>query len=112
MLVRYDTPDSKGETRRQRNERFDCSELNPEIQPPDGAEHLLAWFWDLSSARSHGFNGPDPIRLSDIVSWSTLTGEIITREEVSILRRMDAAFIGTIAEEQRAQAERERDKDG
>jgi hypothetical protein len=66
---------------------------------------MVDWFWDLGSARSIGFAGPDPIRLTDIAAWSNLTGNILLREEVTILRRLDVAFLHTLAEI-------EREKDG
>ncbi|KRB26328.1 hypothetical protein [Mesorhizobium sp. Root172] len=44
------------------------------------------------------FAGPDPIRLTDISAWSGLTGNILLREEVVILRRLDFAFLQTLAE--------------
>ncbi|MGA0564173.1 phage tail assembly chaperone [Ancylobacter sp. VNQ12] len=112
LTVRYDTPDEKGETRRQRNIRFDEGEKNPDIEIPDGAEHILGWFWDLSSARSHGFSGPNPLSLSDIAAWSRLMGEIVSREEIAILRAMDTAFVAAITAEQSAQMERNRSRNG
>lgn len=48
-----------------------------------------------------GFAGPDPIRLPDIAAWSSLTGNILLREEVTILRRLDFAFLQTLAEIER-----------
>ncbi|TGV61121.1 hypothetical protein EN784_01600 [bacterium M00.F.Ca.ET.141.01.1.1] len=45
-----------------------------------------------------GFAGPDPIRMGDFLAWSTLTGNILLREEIGILRRLDAAFLQTLAE--------------
>ncbi|MER8806025.1 hypothetical protein NKH65_03840 [Mesorhizobium australicum] len=45
-----------------------------------------------------GFAGPDPIRLPDIAAWSSLTGNILLREEIGILRRLDFAFVQTLAE--------------
>ncbi|TPM39582.1 hypothetical protein [Mesorhizobium sp. B2-3-4] len=67
------------------------------IANPDYA-YLIDWFWDLSSARSMGFAGPDPIRLTDISAWSSLTGNMLLREEIGILRRLDFAFLQTLAE--------------
>lgn len=70
------------------------------IPHPDYA-YLVDWFWDLSSARSMGFAGPDAIRLTDITAWSSLTGNLLLREEVAILRRLDFAFLQTLAEIER-----------
>ncbi|PRD42158.1 hypothetical protein C5748_18420 [Phyllobacterium phragmitis] len=61
--------------------------------------HLWDWFWDLSSSRSIGFNGPNPISVTDIANWAALTGTIVRREEVGIIRAMDAAYISAVAEE-------------
>lgn len=47
-----------------------------------------------------GFNSPNPISLTDIANWSLLTGTIIRREEVSIIRAMDSAYLTALAEEQ------------
>lgn len=70
----------------------------PEIEIPDGAEHLVDWFWTLSATRQQGFNGPLPVGFSEIQAWINLTGEIVTREEVEILRLMDAAYLAGIEE--------------
>ncbi|RUX08203.1 hypothetical protein EOA35_00630 [Mesorhizobium sp. M8A.F.Ca.ET.023.01.1.1] len=45
-----------------------------------------------------GLAGPDPIRIADFGAWSTLTGNILIREEVGILRQLDFAFLQTLAE--------------
>lgn len=68
----------------------------PEPEIPDGAEHLAEWFWRLSEVRHQGFNGPLPIGFSEIQAWINLTGEIVSREEVAILRAMDAAYLAGI----------------
>ncbi|MGU3496346.1 hypothetical protein ACLBXM_20080 [Xanthobacteraceae bacterium A53D] len=76
------------------------------------AEHLVEWFWELSAARAQGFNGPCALSLTDIANWSQLTGEIVTREEVAILRQMDAAYLSACAEERRASEERGKANNG
>ncbi|MGB3898193.1 MAG: hypothetical protein WA973_06530 [Mesorhizobium sp.] len=75
-------------------------------------EYLLDWFWDLSAARSHGFNGPNPLALSDIAAWAALTGVVIRREEVSIIRNLDAAYLSAFAKEQAEAAERAKQSNG
>ncbi len=70
----------------------------PEPETPDGAEHLIEWFWTLSASRQQGMSGPLPISFSEIQAWSSLTGEIVTREEVAILRAMDDGFLTGIEE--------------
>jgi hypothetical protein len=71
--------------------------------------YLLEWFGDLSSARRSGANGPDPIGFSDIEAWSRLTGTIVRREELIILRQMDAAWCRAVAQEH---AQTRRDAEG
>jgi len=90
LIVRYETPDENGETRRERNARFGVE--SPEIEPVEGGEFLLSVFWALNGIRSQGFAGPDPIRPRDIIDWSELTGTVLHQEERSIFLRMDAAF--------------------
>ncbi|WP_379069372.1 hypothetical protein ACHMW4_03925 [Mesorhizobium sp. UC22_110] len=38
--------------------------------------------------------------MTEIANWSVLTGTIIRREEVGIIRDMDASYLDTIAKEQ------------
>ncbi|WP_425547693.1 phage tail assembly chaperone [Aminobacter niigataensis] len=71
-------------------------------------EYLLEWFWDISAGRSHGFSGPNPLSMTEIANWSALSGTVIRREEISILRAMDGAFMSAIAKEQSEAAERSR----
>lgn len=99
-MVRYDMPDEKGETRRQRNERFGEGDKNPEIEEVDEIyQYLLDWFFDLSSLRTPGFNGPNPLSFSDYANWQKLTGHLITREELNILRELDQAYLKAVEEE-------------
>jgi hypothetical protein len=44
-------------------------------------------------------NGPSPIALADFGTWSTITGNALRRQEITILRRMDAAFVQAVADE-------------
>ena len=106
MLVRYDTPDEDGETRRERNERFDCEDQNPEIEPPEDGKWLWDWFLELNACRSQGFSAPNAVTFPDLESWSRLTGNIIRREEIAIIRRMDDAFLAALAEEREEQRKR------
>lgn len=93
-------PDEKGETRRQRNERFGQGHLTPdEIHVDEDFTYLLEWFWDLNLARSMGFNGPNPISYSEIAHWSAMTGNIISRREVALIRKMDAAYVKAVLED-------------
>lgn len=53
-------------------------------------------------------NGPNPLSLADIEAWSRLTGHLIRREEVEIIRQMDAAFLKANAKEQAEAMDRAR----
>lgn len=77
-----------------------------DLQPQDHWLHLWAWFFDLTSCRSMGMNGPNPLSLQDISLWIEFTGAMPTREEVSILREMDATFLNALAQERAAQEAR------
>lgn len=48
--------------------------------------------------------------MTEIANWSALTGTVIRREEISILRAMDAAYLTAMANEQAEAAEREKHK--
>lgn len=47
LKAKYDTPGYNGETRRERNERFEQSEHSPEIEIPENGETLWFYFWEL-----------------------------------------------------------------
>ncbi|WP_425358759.1 phage tail assembly chaperone [Aminobacter aminovorans] len=81
--------------------------VDPDTVNPD-FEYLLEWFWDISAGRSHGFSGPNPLSMTEIANWSTLTGTVVRREELSILRAMDGAFMSAIAKEQAEVTERQK----
>ena len=44
-------------------------------------------------------NGPQPLTYAEIASWSRLTGEILLREEITILADMDDAYLDALANE-------------
>lgn len=69
--------------------------------------YLWEWFWDMRSAQPPGFSGVVPISNSEMVAWLQLTGNIVRREEASILRAMDNRYIDGVAEEEAAIKKRE-----
>lgn len=94
-----------GETRRQRNERFNQAHLNPEPpEPPVGAEHVWLWFWELSKRRR---SGPEAISYAEIGEWTRVTGTLVAPEEVAMLIAMDDAYLKAIGEDRRAAREYE-----
>jgi hypothetical protein len=96
---RYTLKDDKGESRAERNERFNRASLTPE-EPwiPDEAVYLLEWFEELSATRATGMSGPNPLAPSDVYAWSTITGARLTPNEYFIIRVMDAAYVDGVLE--------------
>lgn len=81
--VRYNTRDAKGETRAERNARFDMAhETPPEPDVPWLFAHVWAWFWEISAQRSSGMGGAEPIAWRDLEAWMRLTGNQPSPEEV------------------------------
>lgn len=99
-MIRYDTKDKDGETRRERNERFGHARKNPDFTIPEDGQYLFGWFNELDKSRSSGMNGPNPLSSSDIKAWADLTGNIITRWDFRTLQAMDRKYRDALAVEQ------------
>jgi len=84
-------------------ERFGRENLTQEPEIPDEGEHLWAWFWHLSGRRQQGMSSPQPLTYEEIAYWSRLTGEILLREEITIITDMDDAYLEALAKEREAQ---------
>ena len=67
-------------------------ELEP-IQLQQGTAHLLSTFDALSSARSYGMSGPQPISHIEIKAYGELMNEEFLPWEVETLREMDNAYL-------------------
>ena len=91
--------DQNGETRRQRNERFDRSDLNPSAEDVPGGERLEDIFWQLSRFRGSGLNGPEPLQPGTVRDWCQLTGRPLSRQEIGVLFAMDGAYLGAAQRE-------------
>lgn len=110
-MVRQSFVDENGETRRQRLERFGLAV--PEVEPlPDEVRYLPEWFWDLNSCRASGLNGPQPLSMTELSNWIALTGTLVRREELAVIREMDAAYLAAVAREQEEMADRTRPRKG
>jgi len=94
-----------GETRRQRNERFDVDTPEAPVLDPD-FDYLMDWFWELHQGRSMGMGDGEPLSFTEIEAWVRLTGTVIRREEVRILMTIDRAYLHAKGEERQAQEER------
>lgn|GEM_PF-909392 len=100
-IVRYDMADEKGETRRQRNERFEIA--TPDVDLPDEGAHVWAWFWDLSARRRAG---PEALSFSDVGDWQRLLQLDLLPQEVGMLMAMDDKYLAAVREDQAAARER------
>lgn len=92
-------------TRRERNEAFEID--SPEVEFPDEGSVLWEWFWDIRSSQSSGFNGVMRVSNGELVDWIQITGNVLRREEVSILRTMDVRYCVEIDREAEAIRDRE-----
>lgn len=66
------------------------------------ADYLWNTFWDISTDRQDGPNGPQPLGSVLIKSWCDLTGTALLSEDVDIIRAMDRAFLSAYADEMAA----------
>ncbi|AGB71743.1 MULTISPECIES: phage tail assembly chaperone [Rhizobium] len=97
--------DINGETRRERNEAFEL--LSPEAEVPEAGHPLWDWFWDLRSAQAPGFSGPVPLSHQEMLAWLQLTGNLLRREDIAVLKAMDGRYCQVVVEETEAIRARE-----
>lgn len=108
--VRYETPDDKDETRRERNEKFNTP--SPEFEVPEGGEFLWNWYFEISEGLRRIDDGVCfPIPPSEIIAWKNLTDRLLTADEYVILRAMDAVFCEETNKELQAYQERRAEQD-
>jgi hypothetical protein len=74
--------------------------------PPEGG-HLWDWFWTISRRRR---SGPEAITYAEIGEWQRVTATLVRPEEITVLMRMDDAFLSEVRAEQQAAEERAREK--
>lgn len=107
-MAEYDTVDETGETKRQQNERFGLAELSKEAVLSNDAMPYWDLFLKVSRLRSSGF-GIEPLKPGDLIDWSRATGARLTTDEMEILLKADAAYVGKVREldleKRRAKAE-------
>ena len=106
--ARYNTPDSKGETRRQRNARFGEEAPNPEY--PERGRQL--WEWYRQAARTRRFEQGTPQMLTPLEwqAWANIVGQTVREEEFAVLIDMDSAYVSALKAEIKAQNDRETPK--
>lgn len=83
--------------------RFGRGHLIHEPDIPEEGESLWEAFWSLNRRRPQGMNGPQPLSFSEISVWARLTGEMLLREEISIITSMDDAYLDALVKERDAQ---------
>lgn len=113
VYTRYDLPDKKGVTRRQRNEIVDVE--SPLFETPSDGLYLWEWFIAINeSVHRIDFNGYYCcISPSDFLAWSKLTGNQINKYEYDCLSAMDRTYCKELnadinAERAREEEERKR----
>ena len=103
--VRYETPDEKGSTRRERNESFNVP--SPEFEIPEGGEFLWTAYFQISDGLRRIDDGVCfPIPWSEFLAWAKVLDHVVTSDEYVILRAMDAAFCEETNKELQAYHER------
>ena len=107
MSIKYDTKDAKGETRRQRNEKFGMGDRNVEVSVPVDGAHIWNWFWELDAFRPP-VEGIAPLNYSIVADWASGTGNLMTRDEAKAIMAMDKAYRVALSDEIRANTERAR----
>lgn len=92
VYTRYDLPDDKNQTRRERNESINI--YTPPFEIPDDGFYLWSWFTELNNSISRiDFNGYySIIPPSEYLAWCKLTGNCLYPEEFDILQSMDVMF--------------------
>lgn len=109
VYARYDLPDEKGETRRERNEKFE-TETPPKIIS-DEARYLWEWYEDLRNWVSRISDGVCKyIPPTEFTAWAQITGRIIFPEEFKVLHEMDVAFSDEVNKELTAFRERRQEQ--
>jgi len=88
------------------------AEANPEISAPQRGAHILEWFWDASDTRRCEQGSPQRLTPVEWAAWAALTGFVVTRDELMILRKIDAAFVEAFSEERAAQIARGAKQEG
>lgn len=112
VYARYDLPDEKGETRRERNKKFGFEDA-PDFEIPVYGEYIWELFSKLSNAihridfNGYYYNLPP----SEINAWCKLSNTDITSIEYDILSAMDNVFCREINADKSATMTRKFEED-
>jgi hypothetical protein len=100
VRVRYDTPNEKGVTRRERNAAAGFDDRSPTLRIPEFGEHLWELYQSLSESTVRVVEGIcRPIPPETIDTYLKLSGTIIGPTDFRILQSMDKAFCETVNSE-------------
>lgn len=109
VYARYDIPDAKGNTRRERNTRVGVE--SPEFEIPEYGLHIWGWFTDLTSCIYRVSDGYyHVINPSEYLAWSQLTGNNITSFDYDVLRSMDLVFCQELNKDIKAEYDKKVDQ--
>lgn len=104
VYTRYDLPDEKGETRRERNIKFGFEDKNPEVEIPYEGEYI----WELYAMLSNAIHRVDmngyyySLPPSEILAWCKLRDLTLTPFEYEVISAMDNSFCNEINKDKNA----------
>ena len=98
IVARYDTPDARGETRRQLNARFGFDAPDAAIRPADAV--LWRAFCEVAGS-------DDPLTAARLADWREMHGGRLCRDQVLALVQIDRAYRAAVAAERAEQRSRE-----
>ncbi len=91
--VRYEQPDERQETRRERAERLGRGDDLPDFDLPYEMLYLWQWYWSVSGRLQRIADGVcRPIPPTEFLAWSTASGTIVSHVEYAILCAIDETF--------------------
>jgi len=64
-------------------------------QFPTLVSHIWSAFVSLSSARTAGMSGPNPITYPDIQAWLTLTNQVLSPRDIEAIKLLDSTYLRT-----------------
>ena len=68
----------------------------PEV--PEAGLDVWDWYFELRGAAGNGMNGPEPITYPAMSAWAAIYGRRILPVHDRLIRLLDAAYMGTVAE--------------
>ncbi|PSS61593.1 hypothetical protein C6558_26485 [Ensifer sp. NM-2] len=74
---------------------------------PDYGAFIWEWFWKLRQSQPPRLSGPVPVSNLEFMAWCQTTGNMVSREELAILKAMDAKLCAEIERETEAIRARE-----